>query len=262
MLSKNYLKAEHRVSLVKKVLGSLMLRAFAEGEPDNGGNNGGDTGKDTVNFEQMVARARKEEKDKLYPRIQKLEEEKSNLVSSVNNYLLEIATLKKDKEELVAKGDNSKEVTELNAKIEALQEKNKTLQESMPKEETIRKTIRKELEQEYEVKLYLKDQLTANKETILTAFASGVTGKTKEEVDKSIKEAQEKSLGIKKELGLVDEKGNPIEKDNGAGKGNKKPPMNIPNDNEVNKEFDLATIQALDPSSKEYKEFRKKIGLK
>ena len=44
----------------------------------------------TVNFEDLIANARKQEKDKLYPQIKKLEEEKKKLVEKNNQHLLTI----------------------------------------------------------------------------------------------------------------------------------------------------------------------------
>ena len=46
------------------------------------------------NFENLIAQARKEEKDKLYPKIKKLEKELQVMTKSNNDNLLEVARLK------------------------------------------------------------------------------------------------------------------------------------------------------------------------
>ena len=63
----------------------LLLRAFAD-EGDNGAGDNGGNGDNSpqINFETLIANARKEEKEKLYPRIKKLLVCTSALFSSSN----------------------------------------------------------------------------------------------------------------------------------------------------------------------------------
>ena len=97
-------------------------------------------------------------------------------------------------------------------------------------------------------------------------------GGTREEVDASIKAAVEKSTKVKKDLGLIDEDGNPVEpkgkkksgKEPEEEPGKKKktnPPVASPAKIE-DEGFDPDYIRNLDPRSPEYAEFRKKMGLR
>ena len=134
---------------------------------------------------------------------------------------------------------------------------------SAPKEEDIRKQI----EAEYELKSYLKDKLAENKDKILSVYAKQVNGKTKEEIDVAIKKAIEDSEEIRKEVNGGKDKsetsnksGNDKKDDKSDKKDNHLPGTN-PSVSVGGKKFSLEYIQGLDPSSEEYKEFRKSVGL-
>lgn len=227
---------------------------------------GGDSGQPEVNYEALISKARQEEKDKLYPEINRLKTENALLTKQHNEALLKSGVLEQkiEKLEKELESGNKEESTKLQAKIDALTEENKKLKEDTPKEEDIRKSI----EAEYEVKLYLKDKLAENKDLILSAFKNSVVGNTKEEVDEAIKKAIENSNETRKELGLEipDEKGKGKDKgEKKSDKGQKKnnpPAPNPASGGDNNDELDLEYIRNLDPSSKEYKEWRKKQGLK
>lgn len=264
------IKAERRFGVLKKLL--LPMTAFAEEvvtpntvtEPQP---------QPQVNFENLIAQARKEEKEKLYPRIKKLEEDNAALVKTGNDNLIKIGdltqtinTLTKELESYKSGEKTTADVEELKAQIATLTAENEKLKNETPNAEEIRKQV----EKEYEVKLYLKEQTDANKDYILSSFMSDVQGKTKEEIDASIQEAKDKSLAIKKELGLVDDKGEPVEKKKSTTKqkdkdekgANKPPVANPPSDSGSIGSYDPDYIRNLDPSSDEYKEFRKSLGLK
>jgi len=214
-----------------------------------------------INFEQAIAQARKEEKDKLYPRIKKAEDEVKSLTTSVNKYLLENAALKDELEKMKNQPADPK-IKELEDKVTSLENENKTLKENAPNEEEIRKRV----EEEYEVKLYAQEQINANKGSIISILIPEITGKTKEEIDSAIASAKEKTKTIKKDLGLkVDDD----EEDDDKSKGKKTPapkqkkaPVANPASDEDGEEFDAEYIRNLDPRSKEYAEFRKKMGLR
>lgn len=274
--------AEKRLEALKKALSLVCMTAHADEQGnDPTPNNGVQNQPNPINYEQLIAQARKEEKEKLYPKIKKLEEENKSLVVNGNENLIKIAELSRTVEEqkktiadLQSKEADTQTVKDLKAQIETLTAENKKLKEETPNEEEIRKQI----EAEYEVKLYLKEQTAANKDSILSSFLTDVQGKTKEEIDASIQAAKDKSLAIKKELGLVDDEGNPInnnsksnkqvkpKKNNSADNSNSgenhAPATNPTSDSGSNINYDPEYIRNLDPRSEEYKEFRKSLGLK
>lgn len=264
------INAEHKLQSMRKALSFLVLTAHAdEGDTTEGGNS---DPKPSINYEQLISQARKEEKEKLYPRIKKLEEDNANLVKTGNDNLIKIGDLMKTIETLQVEikglkekgeGEDSETVTKLKAEIEALKSDNEKLKSETPNEEEIRKQI----EAEYEVKMYATEQQTANKDEILSSFLPEVVGKTKEEIDEAVKKAKEKTIAIKKDLGLVDEEGKPVDKFKPS-KSNKEktktPPKTNPTygDEHTAPTFDPEYIRNLDPASEEYKEFRKSLGLK
>ena len=241
---------------------NLFLTAFAEENPAEPPKNEGNT----MNFEQLIAQARREEKEKLYPQIEKLKAQAEVLTKQVNEALLAKGAVEKelaDLKESQKKGD-SEEVTKLKAQVEALKSENEGLKKNTVSEED----LRKKLEEEYQVKLYAKDKLAENKDKILSVFAEKVVGNTKEEIDSAIEKAIESSNEIRKELGVEDKK-KPEKKDNKDSEGKKEsksqnnPPAPNPQGGEGEKgKFDLEYIQSLDPRSEEYAKWRKSVGLK
>ena len=158
-----------------RILERLALRAFADEGGDPAPEDGGNPNPPSVNFEQMIAQARKEEKDKLYPRIKKAEDEVKSLTASVNKYLLENAALKDELEKVKNNSGNDAKVKELEDKIKTLEDENKSLKENAPNEEAIRQKI----EAEFEVKMYAQEQINANKDSIISILIPEITGKTK-----------------------------------------------------------------------------------
>lgn len=241
----------------------LHLNAFADGETSNSGTESGNNQQPPFDLGKLLAQARQEEKDKLYPEIQRLKSENALLQKQANEAIMEAGKAKQELEVLRNNQDktSSEEVTKLQAKVEALTEENKKLKESAPDESE----IRKQLEAEYELKAYLKDKLEENKDKILSVYAKQVKGKTKEEIDAAIKKAIEDSDEIRKEVNggkdssedKEDKKKKPAQK-----KKEETPPAPNPSVSVGGKEFTLDYIQGLDPRSKEYVEFRKQIGLK
>lgn len=252
----------HVLSKQRGLYRSLFMKAFAD-EGDGGAEGEGNgANSPQVNFETLIANARKEEKEKLYPRIKKLEEENKALIQSNNDTLIKLATAQKELDEFKANNNESQVVKDLKAQLETAQAEIKTLKETTPKEDEIRAKI----EAEYEVKLYRQTKLSEGADKILSVFVDEVSGSTKEEVDASFDKAVEKTLQTKKQLGLVDDDGNPINSD--PKKTSKKeekpkkvtPPVANPS-TEEDEGIDLDYVRNLDPRSKEYAEFRKKMGL-
>lgn len=257
------------VSGTQRGLHSFLLKAFAE-EGDNGGSgdNGGNGGS-TINFETLIANARKEEKDKLYPRIKKLEDENKVLIQNNNDTLMKLASAQQELETLRANNGESQAVKDLKEQLATAQGEIETLKASTPSEEEIRAKI----EAEYEVKFYRQTKLSEGSDKILSVFADEVKGTTKEEIDASFNAAVEKTVQTKKQLGLLDDNGNPIDdkkkKTNPQKKDDKgskvenptTPPIVNPSEEE-DEGFDMDYVRNLDPRSAEYAEFRKKMGLK
>lgn len=267
MCNSRGITAENKFSALSKVLSLFCLTAHADEvtEPI------GEESVPQINYEQLIAQARKEEKDKLYPRIKQLEEENKKLVKTGNDNLIKIGDLTQTVNTLTAelesykKGEKTtEEVTKLQAQIDTLTAENEKLKKEAPDVEK----LRAEIEQEYEIKSYLTEQKSANKDSILSSFLDEIQGNTKEEIDASVEKAKNKSLEIKKELGLVDDSGKPTKnqgkKDTSAKKAPTKAPAMNPTENSGTDTgtFDADYIRNLDPSSEEYKEFRKRLGLK
>lgn len=255
-------------SFFNKFIYGMSMPVHAEGEPPADPTPDpapapapGKSPQTQMNFEEMIARVRREEKDKLYGKIKKLEEEVSTLRESNNSYILQIADYQKRLEEAQKKSDPD-EVKKLNDKISELTTALDEAKKNTPDEAAIRAQV----EAEFEVKMYAKDKLAEQKDNILSIFEGEVTGKTKEEVDAAITAAVEKSTKVKKDLGLIDDKGNPVggkkksDKEDPASGKKTNPPTVSPAavDEEA---FDPDYIRNLDPRSPEYAEFRKKMGL-
>ena len=261
----NFIAEPNRGFLFPELINKFAMKVFAEEEPDTGheedgkDDSKGGSSSHQFNFEQMVAQARKEEKDKLYPRIKKLEEENKTLTTSINKYLLENAALKDEIEKFKNNSGDSEKITTLKSEVKLLKEENEKLKSNTPNEEELRKKI----ESEYEVKLYAQEQITANKDTIISILVPEIKGATKEEIDEAIKKAKEQTIAVKKDLGIeVDDDGNSKGKPDSKKKDKPgKAPAAAPA-SDSDEGYDAEYVRNLDPRSDEYKEFRKKMGLK
>ena len=195
-----------------------------------------------------------------------------------NSLLLENAKLKSDFENLQKAEEGGsekwkKEIDDLKAQLSTLEDEKKNLIEQS---KTQVETLRSEIEAEYEVKLYIQEKLTENQGKILSSFTKLVAGKTKEEVDESIKKAIEDTENIKKELGISvegegnknsePEKGDVVDIPANSNFNTQVNKQNLPAGTNVNanvtESIDMNYLASLDPASDEYKEFRKKLGLK
>lgn len=254
---------------IKKFIEKVSLKAFAdEGDTNKDTNNNSDSNSGepnnttpTINYEDLIAKARKEEKDKQYKTIEKLKTQINSLTEQHNNDLLKIAGLEKDLEKAnekltkVGNGD-SEEVKTLKDTIktltkekEDLEGKVKTYEENKPaSREEIETSVRAELEKEYEVKTYKATKMAELKDDILVPEL--VFGTTKEEIDDSIKQALERSSEIKKSLGVSNNKRTPKSASNPSVSGVQ------------DKSISLEYLASLDVRSPEYAEVRKKLGLK
>ena len=262
-----------KAKTIKNIFGALLcahtITAHAEEQSGNDGTNGNEP----INYEALIARARQEEKNKLYSKIQGLENENKTLIQNCNSDISKIGELESKLES--SKGAISEEevnnlnnkITTLEAEKEALSGRIAELEKADPeKEASLRASITAEVEESYKNKLelekYKSEVLESNKDKLLNSFSATVTGNTKEEIDSALEKAISQSLDIKKELGLVDEEGNPIAPKKSSSSKPQKPKVSNPANNSGNNTLDLEYVRNLDPSSPEYKEFRKQLGLK
>jgi DNA repair exonuclease SbcCD ATPase subunit len=252
---KNFGFNAEKENFKSRVLNVLIKKVYAEDEGNGDSDKKDDSNdKNRVDFEVLIQKARQEEKEKLYPKIKKLEEDIKKYQDSNNDKLLTIATLKEEKEKMQKEFDSNTDSKALKDEIEALKEENKKLKESTPKVEEIEKRIR----DEYEIKMYTQKVIQDNKEKFFDVFSNEIQGATKEEVDASLEKVVAKSKTIKEQLGTTDTTppaGTPPDK-------NTNPPSSNPSGRVAKNDFKIEDIRNLDPRSPEYKEFRKKLGLK
>lgn len=267
---------EEKKSFLNGVISRLFLTAHADeavGTPADATPTPTPAAAPQINYEQLIAAARKEEKDKLYPQIEKLKAEKEGLVNASNQQLIKIGDLTQAVTALQKQVDDYKSGKATSEELAAIQKERDALKEQiakLEKETPSEEQLRAQIEKEFEVKSYLKDKKRDNKDIIPSIFDSLVSGTTIEEVDASIAKAKEKSDAIKRELGLIDEKGNAVsktpkkkeEKSAGTSAPSAPPAANPADTSTESVVLDADYIRSLDPSSPEYAEFRKKIGLK
>ena len=246
---------------------SLVLNVHADEE-------GGEEPKDgdepkntpTINYEDLISKARKEEKDKQYKTIDKLKGQIETLTKQHNEDLLKIGQLEEDlktansKLSTAGQGD-SEEIKTLKVTIETLtkeksdlENKIKDIEDNTVTREELENEIRTELEAEYTTKTYRAEKMAELKDEILVPEL--VIGNTIEEIDASIEVALEKSKSIREKLGIVD--GQPKSPQGRTPKTPSNPSMSRVQDSQFSMEY----IAGLDVSSPEYAEFRKQMGLR
>lgn len=223
-----------------------------------------------VNFEQLIAQARKEEKEKLYPQIEKLKSENANMVSAINNYLLRIGELEKLVEKLQSEEGSSekdKQIADLTKQVNDLTSELNQLKESLVDEDTLRQQIAKEYDDKYKLDKFKDTAIAEAGDAILPVFVAEVTGTTEDEIKTAIENAKKKTFDTKKSLGLIDDEGNPVGVQS-APPDNKSqqqqvstPPATVPSATGTEK-FDVEYVRSLVPGTPEYAEWRKKMGLK
>ena len=171
-----------------------VIKAKAEqsnGEEPQGNPQGGEQ-TPQVNFEELISKARKEEKDKLYPQIEGYKKQVADMTTLHNNTLLEMANKDKTIEELENKVKELSEtkatpedVDQLTNQIQTLQLENQQLKESQVNVEELTNQINAT----WEVKLYREQKLREVGNTVIPEL---VNGNTKEEIDQSIELSQQR----------------------------------------------------------------------
>lgn len=252
-------------AIKRKFIEAISLRAFAD-EGDDPSTDGGDGGvkTPTINYEDLIAKARKEEKEKQYKTIEKLKAQINTLTEQHNNDLLKVADFEKqlheanDKLTRAGSGD-SEEVKTLKESIKNLEKEKDDLDKRVKEFESKKPVdrdevvaeVKAELEAEYEVKTYKATKMLEMKDDILVPEL--VFGNTKEEIDASIQSALERSEEIRKNLGISGKK---------PDKRTPKSPANPSVSSVQDKEISLERLATMDVRSPEYAELRKQLNLR
>ena len=246
---------------------SLVLNVHAD---EDGGDEPkeGDEPKNTptINYEDLISKARKEEKDKQYKTIEKLKGQIETLTKQHNEDLLKIGQLEEDlktansKLQTAGQGDSEEiktlkgTISTLNKEKSDLEKKIKDIEDNTVTREELEAEIRTELEAEYTTKTYRAEKMAELKDEILVPEL--VIGNTIEEIDASIEVALEKSKSIREKLGIVD--GQPKSPQGRTPKTPSNPSVSRVQDSQFSNEY----IASLDVRSPEYAEVRKQLGLR
>ena len=241
-----------KTNLLKKI---MFMPVFAEEpqgteptEPQGNGTTEPQPQANTVNFEDLIAKARQQEKAKLYPQIQKLQEQNNALTEKNNAHLLTIgekdARISELEKQLAEsnnaskKGASEKEASLLSKIAELEKELTDIKANTVSREE-----IEAEIKAEYDVKLYREQKLREVGDTVIPEL---ITGTTIEEIDASIKVSQERYNQItSKVLGGV-----------------QVPVANVNTSSFQSKDLNIEDIANLDPRSPEYAQLRARLGLR
>lgn len=241
----------------------MRYNVFAEDAPTGAGVEppittppaGGD-GTSPVNFEHLIAKAREEEKNKLYPTIDKLKKECEAHVKAHNEDLIAIATKDKEIERLKGEiqtlqsqveGKETEAIKTLKNELKAAQDELQTLKESAPNIDELTAKIRGEIEAEYEIKSYKENKIREANGKIIPEL---VSGDTKEDIDASVEKAMARYTEIVGSAPTAPQV-NPVIN-----------PAN-PSSTPLKTNGDaMKALLDLDPLSPEYKEARKALGFK
>lgn len=252
------------VKTLHELVSHFTTSVYADGE--EGGEVTGEVEKPaTVNFEDLISKARADEKKKHYATIERLKGQIEVLNGQHNDDLLKVAGLEKELKEAKAKltatdsGDSEavatlkKDNKALQVEKDALEQKVAGFEANKPvSREELEKEIRAELEAEYEVKTFKATKLAELKDQILVPEL--VMGDTKEAIELSIEAAVKRSEEIRKSLGIGADT-NTQKKRTPRSVAN--PSMSRAQDNKYTLEY----IQSLNPGSEEYRKYREDVGL-
>lgn len=162
------------------------------GESNTDDNNTGNDDNHTVNYEELIAKARKEEKDKMYKTVEDLKKQTKSLTDIHNKTLLDVASkdnkiaeLEKQIKDLKKQKATPEDVEKLTRTVQELQIENQNLKDSQVNVEELKQKI----DSEWEVKLYREQKLREVGNTVIPEL---VTGATKEEIDASIEVSQQR----------------------------------------------------------------------
>lgn len=243
-------------SILNKVMNKLTLTLKAEEVPPVNAPvvtkpvEGTEPPKPTVNYEDLIAKARKEEKEKLYKQMQTKDSKVNELTEKNNNLMLkvgqqeeEIASLKKDLASAKEGGAKieSEEVARLTKEKDDLAQQIENLKKSQTDVQSLEEGIRAE----YEVKMYRLEKLQEVGNSIIPELVSGTT---KEDIDASIEISKQRYLDIVGSVAPTQPKVNPV-----------------PTGNPTGQDFNISNLNSDDiaqMSPKDWMEYRRKLGLK
>lgn len=157
-----------------------------------------------INYEDLIKKARQEEKDKLYPQIEAERNKTRELTEKNNDLLLKVGQLQSDYDRVKAELDSIKEgkgikesevVTKLKEDNANLKKEYDALKNSVVDENLLRQEIEKEVKAQYEVELYKVEKMSSDefKGQIIPEL---VTGTTKEEIDESLEHSKNRYLEL------------------------------------------------------------------
>lgn len=218
-----------------------------------------------VSYEQLIARARQEEKDKLYPQLKAEKDKVAELTSKNNDLLVQVGTLKNENDVMKAqiedlknnKGANENaEITRLKEELNKVQKEYKEFKAGTVDEATLRQQVEAEVKQQYEVEMYKVEKLNSDefKGQIIPEL---VSGDTKEAIDESLAKSKaryEELIGVNKNQQQQPQQGQQL----GA-----VPTMPVGNPNTqsfISATISAEEIQRMTPA--QWAEYRTKLGLK
>ena len=219
----------------------------------------------TVSYEQLIARARQEEKDKLYPQLQAEKDKVKELIQKNNELLVKMGSLQNEYDVVKAqledfknnKGVNENaEITKLKAELDKVKKEYKEFKAGTVDEATLRQQVEAEVKQQYEVEMYKVEKLNSDefKGQIIPEL---VSGDTKEAIDESLAKSKaryEELIGVNRNQQQQPQQGQQL----GA-----VPTMPVGNPN--TQSFISATISAEEiqrMTPEQWAEYRTKLGLK
>ena len=218
----------------------------------------------TVSYEQLIARARQEEKDKLYPQLQAEKDKVKELIQKNNELLVKMCSLHNEYDVVKAQLDDLKnnkgvnenaEITKLKAELDKVKKEYKEFKEGTVDEATLRQQVEAEVKQQYEVEMYKVEKLNSDefKGQIIPEL---VSGDTKEAIDESLAKSKaryEELIGVNK---------NQQQQQQGQQLG-AVPTMPVGNPNTqsfISATISAEEIQRMTPA--QWAEYRTKLGLK
>ena len=219
----------------------------------------------TVSYEQLIARARQEEKDKLYPQLQAEKDKVKELIQKNNELLVKMGSLQNEYDVVKAQLDDLKnnkgvnenaEITALKAELDKVKKEYKEFKAGVVDEATLRQQVEAEVKQQYEVEMYKVEKLNSDefKGQIIPEL---VSGDTKEAIDESLAKSKaryEELIGVNRNQQQQPQQGQQL----GA-----VPTMPVGNPN--TQSFISATISAEEiqrMTPEQWAEYRTKLGLK